>query len=355
MRLSRRTTTYLAGLLALPGLASCGGGDGGQEDNVTLTFVTAFPEDSEYNDGFWMWVEALEENAPWITVEYRGGPEIMAPTQLIEGVGSGAFDGASLAPDYYVEQAPAAELLKFTPFTPTEEREEGVFDAYEAFHADQLNVQYVGRSQAGIPHMIYLRDRKIDQPDLSGLTIRTSSAQAPVVRALGGAPVEMPAGEVLTALQRGAIDGVAWPSVGAVTTGIHEEVSFEISPRFYDSIVTTVINKDTFDGLDEKTQDAILSTMEEVEPAIFDHYQALAREEVVAIREAGVEHIQFTGEDEARILRAAYEDGMDSLDWNAISDSTPGAADVRNTFEAAYGDNYENAAPGGATVSPSDD
>jgi TRAP-type C4-dicarboxylate transport system substrate-binding protein len=116
-----------------------------------------------------------------------------------------------------------------------------------------------------------------------------------------------------------------------------------------------VINKDTFDGLDEKTQDAILSTMEEVEPAIFDHYQALAREEVVAIREAGVEHIQFTGEDEARILRAAYEDGMDSLDWNAISDSTPGAADVRNTFEAAYGDNYENAAPGGATVSPSDE
>lgn len=360
MRLQHRTKAYLTAVITMPLAAACGANDDssggpGDRDEVTLTVVTAFPSESENNDGFWMWVEALEEEAPWITVDYSGGPEVMEPTQMIEGVGSGVLDAASLPGDYYVSQAPPAEMLRFTPFTPTEERDEGIHATYEEFHAELLNVQYIGHTSSGAPQLIFLRDQELTDPDFSGLSIRTSSATSHMVSTLGGTPVDMPGAEIYTALERGAVDGTGWSSVGPVALGIHEQVQYEISPRFYDSITNLVINKDTWDGLDEESREAISSTMAAVEPDIFEHYGSLAQQEAATFREAGVELIEFTGAEKEELLRAAYEGGWDALDWGAITEAAPGAQSVRDAFESAYGADYESAVPGGATAPPAGD
>ena len=77
-----------------------------------------------------MFVDTLKEKAPWVTIEYKGGTEVMGPNLLIEGVASGAIDGAHLPGDYYVDQLPVMEIARFTPFTPSQERENCVIGPY---------------------------------------------------------------------------------------------------------------------------------------------------------------------------------------------------------------------------------
>lgn len=344
----------VATVLAL-GLSACGGGAGGdaggadgEREEVTLTFVTGFPEQLENNDGFWMFRDKLKENAPWITIEYRGGPEVIAPTQLIESVSSGAIDGAHLPGDYYTGQLPAMEIQRFTPFSPQQERENGVAELLQEVH-QPIGVHYVGHTHAGIPQVIMLKDR-IDTPNLAGKTVRTSSTTTNMVRALGGTPVEMPGSEVYTALERGVVQGATWTSVGVTGLGLEKQAKYWIKPRFYDSVANTVINLDKWESLEPETQEAINNTMAEVEPQIFDHYQKLQAEETQKWIDAGMERIEFEGADADRILRIAYVDAWNTLDWDRITKDSPAGEEIRKRYEAEYGSDLSQVVPGGTDI-----
>ncbi|QBI19903.1 hypothetical protein ER308_10255 [Egibacter rhizosphaerae] len=321
-------------------------------DPVTLEFVTAFPEDEELNDGFWHWVEEVEEQAPWVEIEYAGGPDVMDPTQQIEGIGSGALEAGTMPGDYYVQQAPFADMMRYTPYTPAEERENGVFELYEEIHREALDVQYLGRSMAGVGQVLFLTDEQIETPNLEGLTVRTSPATEPVVTGLGGASADIPAEEIYTALERGTVDGFGWAGVGPRGFGWYEQVEYELAPRFYDSAQSIVVNADTWDELDSETQDTLMEITAEVEPEIVDIYEDIALEEVETWREeGGVELIEFTDDEAAEVLELAYGDpGWDAIDWDGIVEQTPQAEEIRDIFEEGYGDDFEDAVPGGATV-----
>lgn len=349
-----RVPLALAGIaLALAPVAACSREVTDDHGNVHLTFVTAFPRNSENNDGFFMWAEEVERIAPWITIDYRGGPEVMGPFVLIEGVSSGAIDGAHMPGDYYVDQLAVAQMFRFTPFTPMEERENGVFDLFHAIHREGINVEYLGHSNAGAPQLLFLRGAPVDTADFSGKAIRTSSATSNMVRSMGGAPVDMPGGEIYTAMERGAIDGTGWASVGPVSLGLPDVVDWEIAPRFYDSIANTVMNADRFDSLDQRTQDALREAMVNIEPAIFERYQELSRGEVAAWREAGVERIDLPEADAEEMLEVAYVEAWDFLGWAEMAERYPDAQRIRDAFE----DEYERvglleSVPGGTVIEP---
>ncbi|MDN5743753.1 MAG: TRAP transporter substrate-binding protein DctP [Nocardioidaceae bacterium] len=346
---------YVAAMIAAAStaMAACGGASEGTtngHENVELTFVTSFPEDHPLNAGFFMFTKELEKRAPWITVNYKGGPETMDPDLMIEGVQSGAVDGASLPGDYYVQQVPSLELARFSPFTPTEEREEGVAQLWEEIH-EQVGLHYVGHSISGIPQTLFLKD-KTNGPDFTGLSIRTSSATSNMVKSLGGTPVDLPGGEIYTALERGVIDGSAWTSVGATALGIPKVAKYYVQPRFYDSLANTVINHKTWESLDPATQTAVTETMTDLEPKIFKHFGQVAAKETAGWEDAGVKPLTFTGRDEQKVLSVAYRDAWDSLDWGRISSKGPEAGALRTKFKDAYADDLSSAVPGGTTIAP---
>ncbi len=333
-----------------PGATADAGG-AAQGKPVTLRFVTAFPKDVKNNDGFWLFTERLKKNAPWITIDYRGGPEVMAPNLLAEGVANGSIDGANLPGDYYVEQLPIMEIARFTPFTPSEERENGVADLYDAAH-EKLGVKYLGHTSGGMPQVLMLKD-KVDTPDLTGKNVRVSPAMSSIVSALGGTPVSLPGGEIFTALERGTVQGTTWASVGPSDFGFHEQVKYDVSPRVYESLTNLIINRDTWDGLEPQTQKAIEDTMKEIEPEAFELFKKASSDETKVWRDAGVQLLEFTGADAEKILKIAYVDAWDALDWNKIKTATPQAEDIRKKFTEHYAADFSNAVPGGTVVEPS--
>ncbi len=327
------------------------GSGGGDHAPVTLSFVTAFPEDSQNNDGFFMFVDKLKEKAPWITVDYKGGPEVMAPNLLIEGVASGAIDGAHLPGDYYVDQLPVMEIARFTPFTPSQERENGITEQYQSAH-DTMGVHYLGHTNSGMPQFLLVQD-KMTKPDFEGRPIRVSSATSNMVLSLNGNPVALPGGEIFSALERGVVKGSSWSSIGVTSLGFETEVKYDLAPRFYESLANTVINKDKWDSLDPETQDAFNATIEEVEPEIFDYYQTAIKDEAKKLRDAGVETIEFDAAGTQKMLEIAYVGAWDALKWKDIVAATPEAQVIRDKFEAAYDLNdLSKAVPGGTVIEP---
>lgn len=327
-------------------LSGCGGGAGaeGGPKKVTLTFLTAFPEKGENNDGFWIFRDILKEKAPWIEIDYRGGPEVVKPTDMIEGVSTGAYDGAHLPGDYYTGQMPLMELQRFTPYTPMQERENGVYDLLASAH-EKLGVHYLGHTHAAVPQVILLKD-KIDSADLSGKQIRASSAASDMVAQLGGSPVEMDGSDVFSALERGVIDGTVWASVGPTSFGFESQVKYYVEPRWYESVANTVINADKWDSLDEETQNALNEAMIEAEPKIVEHYQGLTATETAKWEDAGVQKIELSPEDEKKMLEIAYISAWDRLDWERIVSGSPEAEELKAKYQEGYGDDLTKAVPG---------
>lgn len=113
------------------------------------------------------------------------------------------------------------------------------------------------------------------------------------------------------------------------------------------------MNQDKWESLEPQTQEAIEETMREMEPEIFELYRELVADETKIWRDAGVEMLEFTGEDAERILRIAYVDAWDELDWDNIVQRTPQAEEIKQKFTDHYAPDFSNAVPGGTVIEPS--
>lgn len=351
MRCPRRVlvSVALASVLVLTGCAGTASQptDSDGREKVTLTFASAFPTLHSNNEGLWIFEERLEENAPWIEVDFKGGPEVIDPNLLIEGVSAGVFDGGSLPGDYYVDQLPAMEMARFTPYTPTEERERGINDIYDEIHREQLGIVYMGRSVSGMPQVALLNE-PLEGVDLQGRSLRTSAAMSQLVEDMNGVPVDLPGDEVYTALERGVVSGATWASMGPTSLGLEEVVGYDVAPRVYESVANIVINEDTWESLDEETQQVIEETMAEVEPEIFENYVQGSQEETQGWRDAGVELNELPEDQADQLLKLAYRDGWEEgLDWDRILTTSPAAEDLRRAYEEGLAGDLSDVVPGG--------
>lgn len=352
MRWLHRVSVSVALASALV-ITGCAGPTGQQatvegRETVTLTFAYGFPTTHSNNAGLWMFEERLEENAPWIEIDFKGGPEVIDPNLLIEGVSAGVFDGGSLPGDYYVDQLPAMEMSRFTPYTPTEERERGINEVYDEIHQEQLGLRYIGRSVAGMPQVMLLNE-PLETIDLQGQSIRTSAAMSQLVEDINGVPVDLPADEVYTAIERSVVLGATWSSVGPTSLGLDEVVGYDVAPRFYESVANIVINEDTWGSLDAESRQSIEDTMAEIEPEIFEHYVERTQEETQGWRDAGVELNELSEVQANQLMEIAYREGWEEgLDWDRILTTSPAAEDLKRAYEEGLAGDLSGVVPGGA-------
>lgn len=351
----RSTRTIVSALLTIPlfltgcsAVTSSSSGEGEREP-VTLTLASSFNRSHSNNDGMWMFVENLKENAPWVTIEYKGGPEVMAPNLLIEGISAGIFDMGSMPGDYYVDQMPAMNVPRFTPYSPMEERELGITAIYDEMHRDQLGITYLGHSVAGMAQVI-LVDTPMAEANLQGKSVRTSAATSGIVESLGGVPVDLPGGEVYTALERGVVDGASWAAVGPSSLGLQEVVGYHLAPRFYESVANLVMNEKTWEDLDPETQKAITDTITESESEIFEHFLRKSVEETQEWEDVGVEETLLPDAEGDRIFQIAYREQWEQLPWEDILATTPDAAKLKVAYEEGLSGDLVDAVPGGATI-----
>lgn len=282
-------------------------------EEVTLKAASAFAAGTAFARPFEAFVDWINKNGKGVLqINVVGGPEAVPPFELGNAVSTGVVDLASNTAAFYTNLLPEGDALKLATNTIQDQRANGCYDIIDEMHQSKMNVKYLARTGDNINFHLYLT-KPIENPDLNGLTIRTTPVYQAMFNALGANLVRTAPGEVYTALERGTIDGYGWPIQGVLDLGWDEQTKYRVDPGFYQVDVNVIVNLDKWSGLGDEQRALLEKAAEWVEAKNAENLDINAKE-AAAQAEAGIEVIEFQGDARDAWLNAAQNEG-----WAAIA------------------------------------
>ncbi|MCV0396576.1 MAG: TRAP transporter substrate-binding protein DctP [Rhizobiaceae bacterium] len=284
-----------------------------QAEEVTLRAVSGFAQGTAFSRPFESFVEWINENGKGVLqINFVGGPEAIPPFELGNAISSGVVDMANNTAAFYTNLLPEGDAFKLATKTIQEQRANGCYEIVDRLHQEKMNAKYLARTGDNVNFHLYLT-KPIEGPDLSGLTIRTTPVYQAMFQALGANLVRTAPGEVYTALERGAIDGYGWPIQGVLDLGWDEQTKYRVDPGFYQVDVNLIMNLDKWESLDDEQKALLEKGAEWLEAKNAENLE-INEKEAAAQAEAGIETIEFTGEDRDKWLSTAREAGWKAID-----------------------------------------
>lgn len=316
----RKSRALPLAVIAAMSITACSGvgaggtdGSGAGDQEVQLSVVSAFDKSAKLMAGYDIFVEKLAETGPWITLNYRGGSEVMAAAQLGEAIATGGIDMAATAATFDAQAVPLAGGMVLSPLTSAEERDKGAADLLSAAH-EKAGIHYVGRMGEGFGYKLYFAKEQ-DPLKLDGLSIRTSPVYVKLLEALGGSPVAMPPGELFGALERGVVDGYGWTEIDVMSSGWQDVTGFETEAVFYQVDTIIIMSQPKWETLDERSQKAINDAIIATEDELGSTYDELVEEEAKKRAEAGIKVLEMDDAAKDRFIKTAND-----ARWSEILD-----------------------------------
>ncbi len=233
------------------------------------------------------------------------GPEVVPSFEQIQPVSAGAFDMLFTHGVYHAGTKGIALIGDALAPDMELRRSSGVWDAIDAYYQENNNLKMIAMSpmsEAGF-HII-LREPMSKDGRLDGLRIRGTASYHGVINSLGGAPVVLPTSEIYPALEKGVVDGVAYPAGGMLSLKLYEVAGYRTRPTFPygGSNLPIFVNLDKWNSLSEAEQNVLLEAGKKLEmemPAIGAKLQV---EEDKALDELGVKYTYWTDEQHKAIV-----------------------------------------------------
>jgi TRAP-type C4-dicarboxylate transport system substrate-binding protein len=291
-------------------------------EEVTLKGVSSFAQGTAFSrpwEAFVDYVNGKGEGVLKITA--IGGPEAVPPFEVGNAVQSGVVDIANVTSAFYTNLIPESDALHLSTNTIQDQRENGCYEFINQLHQQKMNAYYLARTGDHVPFHLYLT-KPIDEPDLSGLTIRTTPVYRAFFEKLGANLVQTAPGEVYTALERGSIDGYGWPIQGILDLGWDEQTKYRVDPGFYQVDVNILVNLDIWNSLGDEQKALLEEAAAWVEENNAENLE-INKVEREKQAEAGIDTIEFTGDDAEAWLKEAQDAG-----WAAVESVDSEAADA---------------------------
>ena len=231
---------------------------------VQLSVITAWNRSLEFAQDFNAhFVKPFNERAAGIAhIRYLGGPEAIPQRQMAYALRRGVVDMYFGAASYMLGLVPEADAFLAASVTPAEARTNGGLDIIQDIWATKLNAYFLGWHQTGPKLHIFTITapafRANGLPDLAGRRVRTTPTYRAFLNAVGTVPVDIPSGEVYTALERGTVDAIAWSSTSLADQGFQKFVRYRIDPGVLGVIMTLQINLDRWHTLPPDVQALLL-------------------------------------------------------------------------------------------------
>jgi TRAP-type transport system periplasmic protein len=184
---------------------------------TVLTYASPYAPGHPFSraDITWMkWIEARSNGTLRIQPYWSGG--VLSAEHSMTELRHGVVDIGLITPIYarggtHLIRAQAAFYAGLTTFG----QQVDLFHCLqrrEPQFARELDGLVVLAVQGGnLPGIVTRNHRVTSLADLAGLRLRAPAELLPVLRAIGADPVEMPMGEVYSALAKGVLDGVVAP------------------------------------------------------------------------------------------------------------------------------------------------
>lgn len=294
---------------------------------VTLRAVSAFGMDTFFSQRFKAFVDKVNSEGKGIMrIQVVGGPESIPTLEIGGALRAGVVDLANTNGVFHANLVPEALAMSFTDKSMPELRANGGYEMLDQIHRQKANMVWLGRVSDGLKYHIYT-NKPVTGADFKAMKLRSVPVYRSFFQSIGAVPMQMPPGEVYTALERGMVDGYGWPSIGVFDLGWQEKTRYRVEPGFYNVEVGLFMNQASFKKLTDEQREFLSKQVAWAEAQNAGD-QALAEAEKERLAKAGIQFIELPEADVQGFLDKAQQAG-----WAGIEQVSPqNAAKLRPLF-----------------------
>ena len=284
-----------------------------QAKEVALKGISAWPKNFPLTPDFLRFIEhANKEGAGKFKIKFIGGPEIAKAPAQAKGFKSGLYDLMFTAASYHRGVAPEVDALSATMIRPWDARKSGAMDALNKAMTKRLDGIILSQTATSVSFVLYLSREPKRHADgmisLEGFKMRSVPIYDAFLRALGATTVTVQVPEIYNALERGLVDGFAFPELFTRPMGWPKFVKYRIYPRFYQLEPCVFISNKALKKLGKEGRELMLKLGRDWEHTSHDYWKPLVEKESEILgKEFGHKTITMTGKAAERYLGLANQ------------------------------------------------
>ena len=222
-----------------------------------------------------------------LRIRIFAGGELVPAFEVFDAVSRGTAQMGHSASYYYRGKVPAAQYFTAVPFGLNANEMNawlyygGGLELWRELYAE-FNLVPFPCGQTGV-QMAGWFNREINSvADLKGLKMRIPGLGGEVMQRAGVNQITVPASEVFTALQTGAIDAAEWVGpYNDVSLGLHKAARYYYYPGWHEPgpMIECVVNRGAWDSLPEDLQEIVSIACQAINldtQAEYNHGNAMA-------------------------------------------------------------------------------
>jgi len=217
-----------------------------------------------------------------LKVAVYGAGELVPAMGVFDAVSAGSVEMGHGGAYYWKGKVPAAQFFAGVPFGLTADeinawvnRGGGLQlweDLYRPFNLKPLPGGNTGTQMFG-----WFNKEINSLDDIKGLKMRFPGFGGEVFKQAGGIPVNIPGGELYTAMQTGTIDAVEWVGpYNDLAFGFQQVAKYYYYPGWHEpgSMLEFTINLDAWNSLPDHLKSIVTTAAEAVNQSVLDEYTA---------------------------------------------------------------------------------
>lgn len=282
--------------LTVASLVACGGSEPSDETQqaqaapakqevIEWKMVTTWPKNFP---GLGTGAENLASNINEMSggrlkVKVYAAGELVPPLEVFDAVSRGTAELGHGAAYYWKGKAPAAQFFTAVPFGMTaQEINSWIYhgggmqlweEVYEPFNIKPLTAGNTGVQMGG-----WFNKEINSLEDFNGLKMRIPGLGGEVLEKLGGSPINLPGGEIFTALQTGTIDATEWVGpYNDLAFGLYKAADYYYYPGWHEpgSEMELLVNKDAYEELPKDLKAIVRAASRQATQDMLDEFTAL--------------------------------------------------------------------------------
>ena len=307
----------------------------------TISAVHAFPETLIYTKSFLSFVDKVNEAGEGVVkIEVRGGPEAIGMFQQPDAVRDGIVDMVYTPGSFYGGSLPEKDAMVASNLTAIETRKNGGTELIDAIHQEKMGLKYLGWFDSGVCYNLWTRNEPSFDADgnleVEGLKLRGNAVyNAFFKNYLGAQVIDLPTGEVYSALQNGVVDATGWTQIGLIDLKWNEFLNYRIEPCFFSTDLGVIVNLEKWNSLSPEAQKIVQDVAIQHE---IDSVNALRKkrdDDFAALDAQGMKTVTLEGDAKAKYLLAAREKNWERMK-GLMAEHPSGTANYDKLIELFY-------------------
>jgi len=253
-----------------------------------------------------------------LKIKYVGGHEVVPPTKAAAALKLGQFDMLSSPTAYYIGTVPEGYAFYGANQGPRVLRSNGAWELLQKAYAEKAGAHLLSWGANMTSYHLYLwKEPKFGKDgvlDLTGYKMRATGTYRPLIRALGGTTINVKTSEVITAVQRGTVDGFGFTDVSMPQEGLDKVTKYRVQPNFYQTNTVETLNLNTWKSLTQAQKELLNRVAIEFEVTSAQYIEASRLREEEIIKKGGIKDIVMKPEAAAKYLEIAHAEAWKELD-----------------------------------------